>query len=150
MYSKKVEHLHGLVHQALSVISDKRCACTLLWPCSQAAAQVMLPHCFQMLPPHARLQVVHDVQGNAPAYCRQRTEAGGQPTGDDIDEFDDEETFLNLDDVLQGATAPKSTPSTGQRQVSQPGLRSHHGITRDSLSDTTLNKQVVLQVVIND
>ncbi len=27
MYSKKVEHLHGLVHQALSVISDKRCAC---------------------------------------------------------------------------------------------------------------------------
>ncbi|CAL5219116.1 g890 [Coccomyxa viridis] len=55
VYSKKVEHLHGLVHQALSVISDKR----------------------------------------------QRTEAGGQPTVDDVDEFDDEETFLNLDDVLQ-------------------------------------------------
>ena len=26
VYSKKVEHLHGLVHQALSVISDKRWA----------------------------------------------------------------------------------------------------------------------------
>lgn len=24
VYSKKVEHLHGLVHQALSAISDKR------------------------------------------------------------------------------------------------------------------------------
>ena len=40
------------------------------------------------------------------ACSRQRTEAGGQPTVDDIDEFDDEETFLNLDDVLQGIAAP--------------------------------------------
>ena len=30
VYSKKVEHLHGLVHQALSVISDKRWACMLI------------------------------------------------------------------------------------------------------------------------
>ncbi|CAK0746455.1 hypothetical protein CVIRNUC_001693 [Coccomyxa viridis] len=55
VYSKKVEHLHGLVHQALSVISDKR---------------------------------------------QRSTDPGGQPTGDDFDDFDDEETFLNLDDVL--------------------------------------------------
>ena len=26
---------------------------------------------------------------------------------DDLDEFDDEETFLNLDDVLQGAASPE-------------------------------------------
>lgn len=36
------------------------------------------------------------------ACSRRGTEAGGQPTADDIDEFDDEETFLNLDDVLHG------------------------------------------------
>lgn len=28
---------------------------------------------------------------------------------DDVDEFDDEETFLNLDDVLQGRAAPHAT-----------------------------------------
>jgi hypothetical protein len=33
---------------------------------------------------------------------RRGSEAGGQATADDVDEFDDEETFLNLDDVLQG------------------------------------------------
>ena len=41
--------------------------------------------------------------------CRQRsTDPGGQPTGDDFDDFDDEETFLNLDDVLHGALTPEA------------------------------------------
>lgn len=37
--------------------------------------------------------------------CRQREAARGaaEEADDPIDEFDDEETFLNLDDVLEGA-----------------------------------------------
>ena len=42
------------------------------------------------------------------SMCRQRsTDPGGQPAGDDFDDFDDEETFLNLDDVLHGALMPE-------------------------------------------
>ncbi len=37
---------------------------------------------------------------------------------DDIDEFDDEETFLNLDDVLQGATSSCSDPLSGAKPAS--------------------------------
>ena len=49
----------------------------------------------------------HHVESSCCCSCsrtcsRRGTEAGGQPTADDIDEFDDEETFLNLDDVLHG------------------------------------------------
>lgn len=39
--------------------------------------------------------------------CRQREAARGaaEEADDPVDEFDDEETFLNLDDVLEGAAS---------------------------------------------
>lgn len=51
--------------------------------------------------------------------CRQReatrdaTEQGDDPD----DEFDDEETFLNLDDVLEGEPTPYNPPVPGPPQL---------------------------------
>ncbi|BDA41730.1 Condensin-2 complex subunit H2 [Coccomyxa sp. Obi] len=58
VYSKKVEHLHSLVYQALNFIGEKR----------------------------------------------KQSGGGGQKQVDDVVEFEDEEAFLNLDDILQEGT----------------------------------------------
>ncbi|KAK9810243.1 hypothetical protein WJX72_007164 [[Myrmecia] bisecta] len=60
VYSKKVEYLHTLVHQALEFIAEKR--------------------------------------------KRDTSRSNNTQADDDFDEFDDEEQFLNLDDVLEEGT----------------------------------------------
>jgi hypothetical protein len=41
-------------------------------------------------------------------FCRKHTATGSQKQEDAQDEFDDEDKFLNLDDVLQGDAAPST------------------------------------------